>query len=706
MLKPLCVAATLSAAALLGACSPTNSNDLFSSSSGGSSSSGSSGSGSATPLYQLGFVDSSGNFHGGQIGLSSPSLSQGGSATVTASIVDVANGDAPYKASVVQFSFDSPCVESKSSTVTSPLNTDTGTVTATYTAQGCSGTDVLTATVQVTSDKALTATAQFTVTASDYVLGYLDAAGSFHPNHLLIGTSPLSAGGTSTIQADLVDQNAGFARYTVTPVTVSFNSPCVDAGTSTIASPVSNKTGSYSTSYTASGCGGNDTVTASATLPSGQSVTATGTVAVQSAVLGQLSLVSVNPNNLGMTGTGGPGTAVVTFKLVDQSNTPLAGQTVHFTLVGAAPGTSLGTGQGVTATDGTVRATVVAGSQHSIVSVVASVSDGATGGSLQTQSTPITISTGVPTSSNVSVAIGTDGCPNIEMLNFDGVNTVLQVRATDRYKFPVPDGTSIFFKTESGSVTPSCATVNGTCNATFSSQNPRPDGSDGGIAGRSVVLAYAPGEEAFTDENGSGLFQAGDPFSDISELFLDFNENGIHDTFEPFVDYNANGKFDAADGKFTGLLCSDSTICSSTSQPGNQLNVGQSVVLVWSGSEAQLAQVQTDMPAGASYSKGVFTFPANTATGAQVAFVIVDDNGQPLPVGTSVALGGSGLATVAAPASLATPCTGSDTVATNAYPFSFTIPVSLSGTQGSLSLSVKTPKSSQAQTFAFGINIQ
>jgi len=82
----------------------------------------------------------------------------------------------------------------------------------------------------------------------------------------------------------------------------------------------------------------------------------------------------------------------------------------------------------------------------------------------------------------------------------------------------------------------------------FSSQSPRVGDH------RYTILATAIGEESFTDLNGNGQYDAGEPFGDIAEPFLDNDENGTRNPLaEPFVDFNGNGSFDAAGARLPGL---------------------------------------------------------------------------------------------------------------------------------------------------------
>jgi hypothetical protein len=69
--------------------------------------------------------------------------------------------------------------------------------------------------------------------------------------------------------------------------------------------------------------------------------------------------------------------------------------------------------------------------------------------------------------------------------------------------------------------------------------------------------------ESFTDRNGNGWFDTGELVdlngnsTDLSEAWLDVNENRVRDANEPFVDFNNNANYDAGDGKFNGVSCNE-----------------------------------------------------------------------------------------------------------------------------------------------------
>jgi len=65
-----------------------------------------------------------------------------------------------------------------------------------------------------------------------------------------------------------------------------------------------------------------------------------------------------------------------------------------------------------------------------------------------------------------------------------------------------------------------------------------------------TLVAVVQGEEAFTDTNGNGKYDQGEPFVDAAEPFVDLNDNDQWDADEKYLDVNGNGKWDAANGKW------------------------------------------------------------------------------------------------------------------------------------------------------------
>jgi hypothetical protein len=66
--------------------------------------------------------------------------------------------------------------------------------------------------------------------------------------------------------------------------------------------------------------------------------------------------------------------------------------------------------------------------------------------------------------------------------------------------------------------------------------------------GLATLVAIVDGEEQFTDSNGNGRYDQGEPFTDAAEPFVDSNDNDQWDPDEAYVDVNGNGKWDQANG--------------------------------------------------------------------------------------------------------------------------------------------------------------
>lgn len=67
-----------------------------------------------------------------------------------------------------------------------------------------------------------------------------------------------------------------------------------------------------------------------------------------------------------------------------------------------------------------------------------------------------------------------------------------------------------------------------------------------------TIIAIVSGEEAFTDTNGNGKYDDGEPFVDAAEPFVDANDNDKWDSDEVFIDTNGNGLWDPGNGTWDG----------------------------------------------------------------------------------------------------------------------------------------------------------
>ncbi len=68
-----------------------------------------------------------------------------------------------------------------------------------------------------------------------------------------------------------------------------------------------------------------------------------------------------------------------------------------------------------------------------------------------------------------------------------------------------------------------------------------------------TMIAVTTGEEAFDDLNNNGLREETEPFVDLTEPFVDNNDNGTWDTDERYVDANGNGVWDGKNGKYDAV---------------------------------------------------------------------------------------------------------------------------------------------------------
>lgn len=528
---------------------------------------------------------------------------------------------------------------------------------------------------------------------------------TFQPNVLAVAVPNLSAGGSTSVTVSIVRQDG--TLYTQ-PVSLNFNSPCVAAGTAAIqpSANVTTSTGQATVTYVARGCAGNDTVTATTTVGS-QSLSASGTVNVAAATIGSIVFVSATPTNIALRGTGATGrpeTSTVVFRVQDSSGGPVSGAQVQFALSTTVGGITLTSSTATSDSQGNVQAIVNAGTVATPVTVSATVV-GVTG--VGTQSSQLTISTGIPTAGSFSLAVS---CQNIEGWNVDGTIATVTARLADRFSNPVPNGTAVSFQAEGGSILPQCQTATnsnegGVCSVDFRSSNPRPAG------GRITLLATAIGEESFIDADGNGAFTAadtfrlapsgGNPAHDLGEPWLDTDEDGVYDLGEPFYDFfNGAGELgvrNAPDGVFNGALCQDPARCPTVAGK-NTAGIGASNLIILSGSNPVIS-----LSDGSPFTSR--TMAVSSATTFSVW--IRDVNGNPMPGSTTVVASASGAGLqVSAPTQSTVPCTtlGSNIPAQGITVFTFNVTSGTTTGGGTFSVTITTPRG-VATTFTVGVTV-
>ena len=393
------------------------------------------------------------------------------------------------------------------------------------------------------------------------------------------------------------------------PVTVRFTSSCAASGLASLPASVVTVSGVATAVYTDKGCSGTDLVTISA---DGATAVQTSITILQAPPVA-IQFVSATPEVISVAGTGGQPSSVVVFKVVNAAQQAVANLPVTLSLSTAVGGVTLDGQSGSvtkqTAQDGTVRVSVVAGTQPGPVRVLATAAGG-----LSTLSSVLTIQTGLPVQSRFSLSFQTF---NIEGWNVDGTSTSVTIRAADRVGNPVPDGTTVNFRSSGAAIEPSCKTTNGICSVNFRSQANRPAG------GRVAVLAWAVGEEAFIDSNGNNRYDPGEAFGDLGDAFVDANLDGAYQQTEEFIAFNPAATAACAPSDLAAPGRPDS--CDGVWGLGHVRSSGQ---VVLSGSTAfapNLPSMVTLPPFSASRCVG------------SLSFTLTDVNGNPMPAGTTVA---------------------------------------------------------------------
>jgi hypothetical protein len=473
----------------------------------------------------------------------------------------------------------------------------------------------------------------------------------FQPGVIGVQSANVSAGGSTSLSVVLQRTDGSlFAQ----PATITFSSPCIAQSLATVngGQPVQTSTGIVNTSYAATGCSGEDTIIATATV-GGQALSASGTVNVAAAAIGSIVFESASPTNIALRGTGSAGnpeSSTVVFRVLDSTGGPRSGADVTFSLNTTVGGLSLGPISGQSGADGRVQTVVQGGTVATTVRVTATVTN--ISPSISTQSSQLTVTTGIPDQDSFSLAVQ---CQNVEAWRKDGVVVPVTARLADRFNNPVPDGTAVTFTAEGGVIQSSCITTGGQCTVNWTSSNPRPAAFNGNNPGRASLLATAIGEESFNDLNGNGIFDAGDTFVDLGEAFVDWDENGAYTPGEPIYDFNSNGTRDGPDGFFNGVLCQDPARCNAQSTTG----ISDDNVIIMSDN------VPVPTPAAGTVLAAVTGAPATP--GSRTYFITFADlNNNPLPAQSTISaqVQGTGFS-LAQPTSFTVPCTTQPTT----YPF-------------------------------------
>ena len=515
---------------------------------------------------------------------------------------------------------------------------------------------------------------------------------SFQAGVIGISNASVSAGGSTSLSVSLVQSDG--TLYTQS-ADITFNSACIAAGTASIQpqATVTTTTGIATVNYSVKGCSGADVISATTTIGTA-AYTASGTVTVAQAAIGSISFISATPANIALKGTGDasrPESSTVVFEVLDASGGPRSGTPVTFVLNTNVGGITLtpATATATSDTQGLVQIVVNAGTVATSVKVTASISPPAVPAVISTQSSQLTITTGIPTANNFSMAVG---CFNVEGEDIDGTTTTVTASLADRFQNPVPDGTAVTFTTSHGTIGPQCTTttaggISGVCTVTWRSSGSRAP-LLGAPPGRVALLGQAIGEESFTDNNANGAFDVGENFTDTDEPFRDDAATGNYLAGDYFFDFNNNGTHDLKDGIFEGVLCNDPARCDATKKSAG---IGAQNVIIMSGSTASIDTIDN--------TGAIVLPPASIAAGSTLQLLLwVRDNpnGNIMPGQTTVAAtsAGPGGLTAVGTTSYTIPCahpaTGAKAVGTTVFQFNFTSTATTTGTNV-IQVTVTTP---------------
>lgn len=548
--------------------------------------------------------------------ITSNTITFGTPVTITATLTDAAGEPAPN--TVVTFAAADEIVAFTPAAGTGLTNANgVTTITLNSASIDSEGATSITASASVTFQDA-------TVTTTSEPLGVTVGGAEVTLGTVTVGTSPISAYGTSSVRVPVL---IGGTAATV-PISVTFTSPCVSSGKATLSSPVTSAAGVATSTYTDNGCASGTTAITDTIRASSGDASSNGTITINPTTVNNIAFVSATPEIIATQTVGSatlPKSSLVKFQVLDNNSKGKPGVLVDFTLIAdtLVGGLSRSPISATSDNDGYVTTSVTSGTVPTPVWVVATVHGSSP--VISCQSNKLSITTGLPAQNSFSLSVGTY---NIEGLQYDRTETSLNINAADRLGNPVPEGTAINFITpESSVIDPASCTTNasGACSVTFRSLGNRP------TDGRATVLAYAVGEKSFTDADGDNSYDSGEAFYDLGDLYVDFNENGVWDTGEQYyAPYGTAGSSaclirpsgSALPASYADVLSKENT-CNST---WGINYVRRSRTIVLSGSHAYVSQD---------------TFPTAGSCFATYDFMLTDVNNNPMPAGTTVAINSS-----------------------------------------------------------------
>ncbi len=447
----------------------------------------------------------------------------------------------------------------------------------------------------------------------------------------------LDAGASTTLTINFVDSDGD-------PIdsqqTVALSSQCVAMGISTLSTDTLTTTnnGFGTVTYTANGCSGEDLVTATVMLPDGTTALATATITVEPDTVLSVEFISATSTNLGLAGTGGNQTTVLTFRLVGAQGANIVGESVTFTTdaqnVGVNSGGARiadGSETDISGADGTVSTVLQAGTNAGNVRVVAT--HDAT--LVSAQSDSIVVSSGLPIQSAFSLSFSNNSPPGSFFT--DGAEVEVSILASDQFGNRIAPGTQVNFFAECGTIEDSCVIDDDSgCSVTWLSNT-----ASQATAGdnRCSILAFTEGVETFADVNANSVYEdvdLFDPMSDAEDLpepFLDADESGSYEFGERFVDrrVGTENTYDLGNDEWDGLCLIDIVPTANCDGDDTALIFNEGVISLASRD----VLLFTDFTAPGSV---IFTVASNlTATSASLGTGFIN----PPAAGTTISISGN-----------------------------------------------------------------
>jgi len=413
---------------------------------------------------------------------------------------------------------------------------------------------------------------------------------------------------------------------------ISFDSPCLSQNKANMATEVVSQNGIAATTYETFSCSGEDKITATSNI---EGLTSTITLDIDSVPASSIQFVKADPEIISIKNSGGTEASILTFKVVDQFNNPVANQEVSFELVSQLPGIAIVQLTGTSNELGEVNTVITSGTTPAVVHVKAWFDHPTVTDTKINTVGELSISTGFPDNDSFSIALSDF---NPEGLDYNGVKVGVTVQLRDHKNTPIPDGTVVNFETEGGGIDANCSTIRGACSVDWTSGYPKP--TDGKI----TILAYTVGEEYFKDSNATGLYEKDDDNwpatlpngtpngipNDIGEAYRDDDESRDYTVGEEFHDFTINQTRDAGNGIFNGRLCSASGEMAGTCSP-ETVYIYRNIYFVMSGSTANIS---LSLANGNPLANPMII----PAAGIDLIAIIADKNGNSMPGGTSISI--------------------------------------------------------------------